>query len=449
MGTPPTPVTPSGNIANALNDIFEGAQNSANNTISDLIGAAADVAGGLGAIAQVVLGWINAGKPDEIQAATSAILDRMQADFAQLDKEIAGLNAENIAFQILQRNTILQGYISPAETQLKQLTGPGGFISSNPTPTEIVTYIGVCITALNNLSGPDDLVWNMPSGSWIYWRDVGSYMGTCQYLVKGFGFHVVTVDTGYGQQAPPQTADGTVFIPVNSLPLYLYSLCIFVAVAGALDPNFASDINANVLRSAINTLQSKHDLIMTNGLTTLSPPNWTSNGIQDCACPPPFGVHPGLRVIYASPTPPPRVVVGALIEYGAVEKFSGSSSIGDNYRLSIQSPSDMSNPAIFNKLQVRLLKRTKDVYRMVGLSAVWNVINTLKRLLGDPPLPGPNFADWSFHQLLSLSQLAPGPNGHSLRALAAFLIGTQPFDTPYSPGASSFSFRDLLVNFPD
>lgn len=440
------PPAPSGNIASALNDIFK-VQNSTINTISDITGAIADAAGaigGIGSVISLVLGFINSGQPDEIQAAVQSIQTTINNDFAKL-------NAENIAFQILQRNTTLQGYISPAETQLQSLPA---FINTNPTPAQVVPYVGLCITALNDFSGQDDLVWNMPSGSWIYWTDVGEYESVCYYLVVGGGWNAASADVGYGELDAPQNADCTVFIPVNSLPLYLYGVCIFLAVGAALDPNFAINY-ADVLRSSAAMLQSKHDQIMQNGFTTLSPPNWTTGGIglQQTACPTPVSGAPpprppGLRLVYAPGSAPPPVT-GALIEYGAVEKFSGFSSIGDSYQINFSNSAAIFDPAIFNKLQIRLMKRAKDVYVAVGLRSFWTVINKLKSLVGDPLLPGPNFADWSLRQVLPLAQLPGTAAGQSVRALGNFLIDTQPLDTPYSPGASSFSIRNLLTNFSD
>ncbi|HYK37241.1 hypothetical protein [Alloacidobacterium sp.] len=440
------PQQPSGNIASALNDIFK-VQNSTINTISDITGAIADAAGaigGIGSVVSLVLGFINSGQPDEIQTAVQTIQTTINNDFAKL-------SAENIAFQILQRNTTLQGYISPAETQLQSLPA---FINTNPTPAQVVSYIGPCITALNDFSGQDDLVWNMPSGSWIYWTDVGEYESTCYYLDVGGGWNAPSVDVGYGELDAPLNADGTVFIPVNSLPLYLYGVCIFLAVGAALDPNFAVNY-ADVLRSAATTLQSKHDQTMQNGFTPLSPPNWTAGGIglQQTACPAPVGGAPpprppGLRLIYASGSMPPPLA-GALIEYGAVEKFSGFSSIGDSYQINFTTTNVIFDPAVFNKLQIRLMKRAKAVYVAVGLRNFWIIINKLKKLIGDSLLPGPNFADWSLRQVFAQAQLPGTAAGKSVRALGAFLIGTQPLDTPFSAGATSFSLRDLLTNFSD
>ena len=440
---------PSGAIASALNSIF-GVQGTAINTISNLIGVIGPIGSIISTPAGVistVLGWINSGKPDEIQSAVATIQDTLNNDFAQLDQEVAGLKAVIIAGQISNRNTILHGYVSPAQTQLQQLKG---FINSNPTPEQIVDYIGPCITTLNDFSWSDDDVWNTPAGTWIYWTDSGRYQGQC-FRHSAAGWSPYSGDVGYGTLAPPQSGD-FVFSPVNSMALYMQAVWIFLSVGMASDPNFVVN-HQDVLRSCAAMLQQKHDLIMGSGFTLLSPPNWVSRGgIRQSACPgqPPLRGG-GLRIIYDvepdRPLPPPEVA--ALIEYGAVEKFSGYSSVGDSYEIQLSDPAANSNSAIFNKLQIRLQKRAKDAYGAVGLSSFWAVTNQLKKLVGDAPLPGLNFADWSFREILGLAQLPPTSAGQSLRQLGLFIIDTQPFDTAYSPGVRSFSFRSLLTNFSD
>jgi hypothetical protein len=123
--------------------------------------------------------------------------------------------------------------------------------------------------------------------------------------------------------------------------------------------------------------------------------------------------------------------------------------VGDSYQINLVGLNSYADPTTFYKYQIRLLKRTKDVYIGVGLRNAWQVIDNLNALAGDPPLSGPNFGDWSFREILGLSNLAPTSSGFSLRALGEFIIGTQPFDTPYTQGATTFSFGTLLTDFPN
>jgi hypothetical protein len=290
----------------------------------------------------------------------------------------------------------------------------------------------------------------MPAGSWPYWSDAGRYQNTCLYWDPQRGYSAVTTDVGYGEQAPPLNGDGTVFIPVNSLPMFLWTVNIFLAVAASLDPDFRANYGDSVIRYFAGVLEKKYELIMQNGLKQLSPPNWASAGLLAtvCGAAPEAPSPPGIRVIYLFSPPPPYAPVEALIEYGAVERFSGTSSVGDSYTIPLNG-SDLFDPAPWYKLQIRVLRRTKDVYRQAGLQDAWQVINNMKAVVGDPPLPGPNLADWSIRTVAHVSYFDPDNRGFSLRSLGLFIIGTQPFDTPYSPGATSFSLRTVLTNFSD
>jgi hypothetical protein len=104
---------------------------------------------------------------------------------------------------------------------------------------------------------------------------------------------------------------------------------------------------------------------------------------------------------------------------------------------------------MFNKLQIRVLKRMKDVYVSVGMPALWQMIDQLSTLADGTPFTEPNLQDWSLKEVFKLAQLTPVGRSHSLRGLSALLFRTQPFDTPYSASANTFSLRELLTNFSD
>jgi hypothetical protein len=83
------------------------------------------------------------------------------------------------------------------------------------------------------------------------------------------------------------------------------------------------------------------------------------------------------------------IPVAAMIEYGAVEKFSGYSSVGDNYQISLVGLNSYADPATYYKFQIRLLKRMKDVYVGVGLRNTWQVVDNLNALVGGAVSDGP------------------------------------------------------------
>src|ERR1700724_716712 len=99
-------VNPSGDIANALNDI-QSAQSDTLNLVKDLIGAISGASSGIGSVISVVTMLMNLGKPDQVQLALQRIQDTIEIDFRKLNQELS-------AQQILERNTTLNGYIAPA-----------------------------------------------------------------------------------------------------------------------------------------------------------------------------------------------------------------------------------------------------------------------------------------------------------------------------------------------
>jgi hypothetical protein len=420
------------NLSDLINNITDASKDEQDD-IGNLIGTMADISGAIGFI-QLVSQLLGTGQPD-----LSAILDAIQSGFAQLGKEEEGN-------QILQRNTTLNGYIGPALTQLQTVQAE---LSAHPSPTEIVAFIEPCITALNDLGGntQPDIVWNITAGWPIYWTDRGQYSSRCDYFDPK---ESTTGDVGYGAQNPPLNSDGlTVFYYTYSLPLYLFAVSIFLVVAGSLDAKFATNY-ADIIRSAAALLKSRHDQIYQNGITQLTPGNWAATQLVNVSCHEWGPPAPGITLVYGLINDgDSSVPVAAMMEYGAVEKFSGYSSVGDNYQINLVGLSSYADPATYYKFQIRLLKRTKDVYVGVGLRNTWQVIDNLNALVGDPPLTGLNFGDWSFREILGLSNLAPTSSGYSLRALGAFIIETQPLDTPYTPGVAGFSFRTLLTDFPN
>jgi hypothetical protein len=216
---------PSGNIANLLNDVTS-ASSDATNTFSDLAGALADSGGVIGIVFSVVSAFIKlaGGGPDETQVKLSAILDAIDKDYHELQNDLG-------AAQILQRNTILNGFLAPALARFQAL--PASFAAQPPLSSgDRINQIQDCITTLNSLSGAvqPDLVWNADFDWQTYWTDAGICMsGNWQEPNSDSGvaneFFVPPspgTDVGYGLQAPVTNEDGaTVFTYVYSLPAYL------------------------------------------------------------------------------------------------------------------------------------------------------------------------------------------------------------------------------------
>lgn len=421
--------------------------------VASFIGDVAGVLGPVGTavgVIQTVIGWLNKtpSQLDQIQSAIQKVNHTVDQILA-----LVGETAE--AAQITNRNQKIVDNISAVSTALQNI--PAGL--NDPTLYPPSTIINECQLALNDfdLSLSDNL-WAVAYTLQVWWTDTGLYQGTCYHTLVGGGIAPTTNDVGYGPQpAPPDQNGATVFCYTTALPAYLLALSTFLAAGSCFDSNFTVN-QITTLREHGDRLHKLHDKIK-SGIKQLKPPNWPTTGLTLTACPSPVeGAPPpspaGIRLKYSSDR-----VTAAMIEYGAVEKYSGYSSIGDTFTINVSSAADEFDPAPFSKLQLRLWKRTKDVYNGVGLSAVWQAVNRLRTLAGDAPLPSPtfawedglmtNFTDWSLRQIAGLSRLARSTNGYSLRAFASFIVGTQPFDTPYAPGATSFSFRNLLTEFSD
>jgi hypothetical protein len=130
--------------------------------------------------------------------------------------------------------------------------------------------------------------------------------------------------------------------------------------------------------------------------------------------------------------------VAVSIEYGAVEAFSGISSVGVYTLLAPFDP----GPNYAAKFLIRVEKRVKDVYMWTGLLKVWNTISTLNKAVGDPPL-GTSWADWDFRRdIAGIPGVAAKDGSVSLRSLAHLITVTPPVDT--KPSLLGTSMRDLL-----
>lgn len=434
------------NLADLLKDI--GDKNSTPVAlIGDTIGTLADVAGGVGAIVALVGLFTGAG--DQTEAELQNILSTMNADFAQLN---ADLRAENL----ILAQTNIANQVAAAQAQLGELTA---LINALPLSKEDrTTHIVPLLASLGALS-PEVPIWEAVFAPQIYWSDPNQY-----FALNIFGQES---DAGYGPQQPAQAAPNsdTVFAYVYVLPAYLYVLFAFLAVAGVIDPDFVKNYAGtpggplpDSIRGAANLLKGRHDTIF-GGITQLSPGYWDGKSLWAYLAPLLIKVTPTPGSILwpgVSPIPPllqpgqiglPRGdTTGANIEYGAVEKFSGYSSMA-NYQLSFGTDIDpnSTDPSPFNKFQLRLLKRAKDVYTSVGLLHVWNTINSLRKIVGDAPSPRPNFADWSFkNDIIKVSKFpVPANRKVSLLAIAKFIKHTPPLDTDQRPSFTT-SFRELL-----
>jgi len=413
------------NLANFLNDIGNSNSSTAQD-IGDGIGTIADIAGAIGGIGGIVsLVGSFMGQGDQTQAELQTILTTIQNDFQQLNEAQKGED-------IVQRLTDIGNQLAPAQAVLDSLQSLAGQLPL--TPFEVTQQLQPCVTTINALA---------PDGNWlasyndqVYWNDY-QYVWPPPPWSEGNSY-------GYGQQAPNGNPDGTVFNYTYILPAYLNAVFIFLSVGGTIDPDFVQNWANSVIRPAAALLQTNHDQVLNSGLTQLSPGYWTGQilapwltfetSIPPALTSPRAGVTPLLNTsIY-----PYLKVVGVNIEYGAVEKFSGYSSVAV-YTLVPPFSLESTDPSPHAKFQIRLLRRAKLVYNGAGLWTAWKAINNLKSIVGDPLLPGPAFGVWSFRRDILPSADVAGPDGSvSLMAVANFIRNTLPADTPTDQLWTSF-----------
>jgi hypothetical protein len=470
---------PQGNTANFLNDA-NIPDAGALNILSDGIGAIADWAGaiaGLISLANDIFGSSSVSTQDLynlIEAEAGAIIgdQRRQDLITQFDTISNALNSG--------------GFGGPVAI-LQDLTN----VQTLPVSDQI-DHIEVCIGGINQLSaGNFDGTWMLSPLIPAYWTDAGVYE-TPYWLVitppfSEWSISSIPLDRGYGQvTAPTDSTTGLVYYYVYILPAYLQALFIYTSVASVLLPeDYIANDTAGVIRDAVGRpsqgqpgfLVEQHDAIQ-NGIQALSPGYWDSGKLINWLEQNPFypsnyypigangapeGVWQGLTPVInpaaaaslppAPPGPLPALVplplqdfIAVNIEYGAVDRFGGASVL-DAYSLSVQDLVGAApGPDLFNKFQIRSLRRAKLVYSNIGLPGVWQFVNRLKNLVGDPPLPiTSNFSFWSFRQLVVLSNISSSGGFYSLLSLAKFIKHTVPLDTNQSPSPTT-SFNELLTH---
>ena len=211
--------------------------------------------------------------------------------------------------------------------------------------------------------------------------------------------------------APTPDANGMVFNYTYVLPTFCRAIYVFIGVINAFKASellLYKTVAQGGLESCIARLTTVHDTILNQGLQSLRVPTegevWnhppdSEGSYWTTQTPSGWKLHGSewFNGSYFKLTG--EATYGPVSQpYGAVDIFSGCSSVG-SYPL-LNPPSLYPPPAgwylgVFSILSLRILKRKKDVYVQVGMPAVRGIINQLKSLVGDSPLPGSHFEDWS------------------------------------------------------
>ena len=452
--------------ASNFGNLVGAATGNAVDKFGSLLGTAADISGTIGLVVDLVNFMQNAldGDDNPLQTLQTEILAALQQ-----------LSAHQTAQDINTRLTNLGNALSGPTSVLQGLKAD---LSANLSAAEVEERIEKCSQGLDELSDiatPDASggVWYAPNQDQTYWTDYNPQPEA-------------GADLGYNAQVPgqdPSAPEGNVYTYVLALPAFLQALCIWLTVAEALAPaTFLADYGNTVLNPAWQFLNAQHNKIVSQGIVQLSPLPWTPasllpqmpsggplpggpvgtpdpiwmapgsgrpaptpvswtgsilyNGLTEARLSgAAFGAFAGVAPVFDSP--PGESLIGASIEYGAVEVFSGFSEVG-TYSVTFGIGNGLldftsSDLSAYNKFRIRLLKKTHDVYVGVGLPGVRNAIDVFAGVLGLEPLPSPSPADWSFREL---SGIAGGMT--SLSAILNFIRTTTPNDIPGNLPAGSF-----------
>lgn len=371
-----------------LNDLFNdiGLENVTGiKTAGDVFGTLADLSGAVGFV-QLGISLIESfsSQDDELKQVLNAI----QADFKQLSDQVAQLSGQVAASDKLQRMRDIDQGINAAVGVFEQLQAN---LSSTPPVSQDFkqSQIQTCLDAVLFFTDYDDK-WQVVGTDLPYYSDAWS-----------------------GTLAPQVGSDGLVFSYTYTLPQFLRAIYIFLTAIAAFDPTSLKNYQS-VLNKCLQRLESVHDTIV-------------SSGIIGTRIPPEEGVgQPGLWL------------------YGAVEIYSGANIVG-SYQSELADRLDLSAwPAFertnfFNLLQLRILRRKKELYTQIGLPIVRQVINQLRQITGQPALTGVAYEAWSVEELFSTLNIpVPQNTGNRLNmafpdndaiesALASFLRETPPY----------------------
>jgi hypothetical protein len=327
------------------------------------------------------------------------------------------------------RRQLIQVSLSYATTVAQSLNALG----SSPQPPPFITYQMQQILNSMNQVAPMDVSnrgckglpvvsgggWTVPSNYQVYWTDTDS-PDPGPFL-------------GYGEQAPSSSGEDA-FNYTYVLPAYLYAVSTFASVGPLIDPNFQQHWADNVT-SAACLLQSVHDYIHTR-ITQLSPGPLSFQNLCKWwggTLPITKGVEKRLANFGAGLTAVLR------IEYGAVDKFSGVSSVGfyslqptfSTQEFGIPVTTFDPNENYDGAFQIRLQRRVKDVYVGTGLKHLQDAIDSLNKLVGQPISTGPSPGDWSLvRDIAGPAQVTRSDGTLHLSDVMGYLKRTAPADVP-------------------
>jgi hypothetical protein len=395
------------NTSDLLNQLA-GANNGPISLVGNVLGTLADVSGSVQAVVDLIGLFVNSNQ--EIVSQLNDLETEIQNDFAALNAE---LRAENI----LIRLNSLDPAVAEAQAAIDQLQAD---LSQSPPVDEgyKLQQIGYCLDAVEQLNQDDKWLTNFADEI---------YYGSSYDPTKPANDPGTTTDGWTGLLAPTPNADGTVFSCRYILPDFMKVLFDFMLVAAAFEADYQTEYQA-ALKSYTARLQTVYNTSK-QGIVIMRTPDQAQVGILNGSYNVVYfygqywpyldgrqggGTLPGTQSQWHAPFtnstlplaygpdgpqggPKPAQCADILPsldpgsyyfqDYGVVHLYSGYSNVS-NYP-PIPKPAvkpDVFWPQFSASLNLVIRRNFKQACAAVGLATVWNTINLLLRLTGDPPV---------------------------------------------------------------
>lgn len=369
-------------------------------TTASILGGAIGLTADVSAVVDVVEGLLSS------DASVQDVLNAITADFNKI-------NAILSASDKLQRMRDIDQGINPAVTVFQQLPA---ILSSVPPVTQDfkLAQIQTCIQAVLFFSNYDDK-WQVVQADSPYYSDEWS-----------------------GTLAARAGNDGLAFNYIYTLPQFLRAIYILLTTVGALDPSSLSEY-ADTLTIALGRLTTVHETIVSSGIVGTKMP-----GIQDIGQIQVFNVSSSnYDAVFSGPNWSDAEFGD--YPFGAVEVYSGANNVSSyrslfNYHgVDLRTLTTTQANNFLKLVQLNIARQKKALYVGIGFPLVWQAMNQLRSVLGQPLSIDPLYSSWSPTEAQSsLGLTLPSQAGQQPEpwweepygleaALQGFLLATPPY----------------------
>jgi hypothetical protein len=271
---------------------------------------------------------------------------------------------------------------------------------------------------------------------------------TCVQAVLFFNYddkwQVVQADSPYysddwsGTLAAPADSSGLAFNYIYTLPQFLRAIYILLTTVAALDPSSLSEY-ADTLTIALARLTTVHDTVVSSGIVGTKMP-----GIQDIGQIQVFNETSSYDAVFNGPNWHDAVLgdypFGAVEVYSAANNVTSYRSLFNYHGVDLMTLTTTQANNFLKLVQLNIARQKKALYVGIGFPLVWQAINQLQSVLGQPSSIDPALlSSWSPTEAQSILGLTlPSPAGQPPEpwweepygleaALQDFLLTTPPY----------------------